>query len=66
MSFFWKDKSGRGLTKNFKKKELINAFLTKEDGNTNYDGETIVEWLEKDPDIGDTWQNDTDIVTRTE
>lgn len=58
--FFWKDKSGREFTNTFSTKELKKAF----DDDTNDDGQTIKEWLEEDPDIGSTWVNAANEVTR--
>lgn len=41
--YFWKDKTGRDFTNTFSQTALIGAFSEEED--TNYDGETIDEWL---------------------
>lgn len=59
--FFWKDKSGRGFASPFSEPGLIETF----DDDTSWDGETIKEWLEGDPDVGDRWENAANEVTRT-
>lgn len=62
--YFWKDKSGRGFTNTFSEKALKQAFHEEED--TNYDGESIAEWLEMEPEVGEDWENETSKVTRIE
>jgi hypothetical protein len=56
--FFWKDKSGRGITNTFTLDDVKNAF--KDD--TNDDGETINDWADNAKE-GDVWQNSSDKVT---
>jgi hypothetical protein len=62
--YFWKDKTGRDFTNTFSATALIGAFSEEED--TNWDGETIGEWLEMEPEVGDVWENETSKVTRIE
>lgn len=62
--YFWKDKTGRDFTNTFSQTALIGAFSEEED--TNYDGETITEWLEMEPEVGEEWENETSKVTRIE
>ena len=61
--FFWKDLSGRGWTNEFDMETLVNAFSQGEE--RNYDGQTIEDWLDTNPDIGETWSNAANEVTRT-
>ncbi len=60
-SYFWQDKSGRGMTNTFTKSELSSAFK----GERNYDGQAMSGWLKYDPAVGAVWENESDRVTRT-
>jgi hypothetical protein len=56
--FLWKDKSGRDFRNTLTEEELIIAFQD----DTNYDGETISEWLDNNPIIGDEWENEANKI----
>lgn len=58
--FFWKDKSGRGITAHFNESELAESFKDE----VSYDGQTIEDWLEEDPIVGETWENAANMVMR--
>lgn len=60
-SYFWQDKSGRGMTNTFTKSELPKVFK----GERSYDGQAVSGWLKYDPSVGDVWENEVSRITRT-
>lgn len=59
--FFWKDESGRGFNNMLTEDDLVQALKDQE----NWDGQTVKDWIEEDrPDVGDTWENTTNHITR--
>jgi hypothetical protein len=57
--FFWKDKSGRGNSGNFK----LDGILATED-EENYDGDSLHEWAQE-AEEGDEFESATDHYTCT-
>lgn len=58
-TFFWKDKTGRGLT-NTLPLGVIRADTTTD---TNYDGKKLRKWA-KNAEIGEVWENESEHYTR--
>jgi len=59
-NFFWRDKSGRGLTNNFTLTELCKSFT----GETDRSGEYVAGWARL-ADVGEKWENEIHEITRT-
>lgn len=59
--FFWKDKSGRGFTATYSKKELKEFFAHADD--RSWDDEQAGEWADS-AEVGDTWENSANHITR--
>lgn len=55
--FFWKDKSGRGISNTFTLEEVKKLFKD----NTNYDGDAIDDWADN-ANEGDVWENASEKV----
>ena len=64
--YLWKDKTGRGFANTFTEKEIFelseNGALSDE---YSWDGDSLKEWLDNGPEIGDQWENAANIITKT-
>lgn len=61
-TFFWKDKTGRGITNIFISDEII---IEQNENEYNWDGEPLNEWATW-AEEGDTWENATDYYICTQ
>lgn len=61
MKFFWRDKTGRGFTGTFSAEDLMDW-----PNERSWDGDTLEEWLDEGPAVGDKWENEADEIMRTE
>jgi len=62
-----KDLSGRGYSTTADEEELIQMHKAddEEDEEQSHTGETVQEWLDTSPEIGETWENESTRITRT-
>lgn len=58
--FSWKDKSGRGFTNNNIKLSKLKTW----DDEVDWNGNNLHEWADN-AIIGETWQNESSLITRT-
>jgi len=59
--FFWKDKSGRGVTNTFNQREVKKNFT----GERSWQGESAYSFA-LNADVGDDWENSVHKITRVE